>query len=53
MAQSTRLPTPNASPPKDIMFIETLEKYISAKVAITEIGIVRVTIKELQTFLKK
>ena len=38
MALSTSMPTPRASPPSVIMFSVKPPKYISAKVAMIEIG---------------
>ena len=53
IALSTSMPTPSASPPRLIIFIESLPIYIKVNTAIIDIGILTVTMIELLTFLKK
>ena len=52
-ALSTNIPMPNARPPRDIIFMESLPKNMSVKATIIEIGMLKVTIAELFRFLKK
>ena len=49
---STSIPTPSASPPREIRFILKSAKYISAKVVTIDTGIAIPTIKVDLIFLK-
>ncbi len=45
-ALSTTMPTPIASPPRDMIFKSILPKYINMAVAVTQIGMAAVIIKD-------
>ena len=53
MALSTNMPTPSARPPRVIKFNVKPLKYISAKVATIEMGIVVAMMAVLGMFLRK
>ena len=53
MELSTNIPTPSASPPKEMMFSVKPLKYISAKVVITETGIATPMMAVLEMLRRK
>ena len=50
---STNIPIPSARPPRDMIFNETPNMFIGAKVATIEIGMARPTMRVLSGFRRK